>query len=372
MEKFTEEESDRLNGILSLEVNPYLFEGDHEGQHGSFDVHLGNTTRNWLFETRLNLPLAAQKELEWLDDDEISAKEKIHGLNDVLDERQVNSAPQWWELNFFDVRTQELWEFFVEQCSRHFEDDALRTAFGMLVKSYEDLEKARHILWVSKVNKNHFSVEEFQWALEIFDASYPLDFSDYDEPQGDRVPRSPLEQIRAFIGCELSDVGAVFTKRWFEFKILDELSSYLSYMHDGARDSELSKKISSQLKGYMNGQLIALGRMVEHYRWKFSFEEAALKGIQHANAYAARGKKGGKASEQKKRMNLECFMSELENLSDLYPQMNEAVIFQQAYENARQERPMPRSRKIIEEYGTIIRSDEDYKERYQKIFLKNA
>lgn len=365
MEKFSEEETHRLNEVLSLEVNPWL-----RGENGRQAVELGKITQDWLFKTQLNLPEDAKKDLEILNEKSASAEEKIRILNNVLEERQVGSAPSWWELNFFECQIDALWDFFTEQCRRQFAEKGMREYFDLILDRYKELQKARWIIWVSKANKTKFSEEEVKWALSKFDEFYPLDFCDYNEAP--KKVRSPLDELRWLIADEISDVGAVFTKRWFEFKILDELAGFKDYLIDGSRDSELSRKIAAQVRSVVYGDLVSLGRMVEHYRWKFSYEEAALGGLRSAKASKARGRKGGEASSRIKTQNLQALMVELEALADLYPRMSEEAIFDQAYANASAKRKMPQTTRTIEDYGTTLRSDEEFKSRYFSIFQKNA
>ena len=366
MEQFTVEETERLNKILSVEVNPYL-----SGESGSYELPLGKATEGWLFTTHMNLPADAKDELRDILSNEVSAKERIFLLNEFLEERQINSAPKWWELEFFEFSREDVWEFVVEQCRRSYSDPRQKVNFDFLVQARKDLNEARHIISVSKLNKTKYSEAEIESAIEIYDQSYPLDFKDYEEVPGTTL-RSPLAVLQYIIADELSDVGTVFTKRWFEFKILDELASYELYLHDSQRDSSLSKKIGAQLRGFMQGRLMSLGRMVEHYRWKFSYEEVTLRGIQTTEADKVRGQKGGDASGRSKRNNIECLLDELESLGDLFPRMSEDAIFEQAYSNASKKRKMPKSRKTIDGYSTIIKSEDLYRHRYNAIFRKNA
>ena len=122
----------------------------------------------------------------------------------------------------------------------------------------------------------------------------------------------------------------------------------------------------------MVADAVSLGRMVEHYRWKFSYEEAALRGILTTEADKVRGQKGGDASGRSKRDNIDCLLDELESLGDLFPRMSEDAIFEQAYSNASKKRKMPKSRKTIDGYSTIIKSEDLYRHRYNAIFRKNA
>ncbi|WP_305972080.1 MULTISPECIES: hypothetical protein [unclassified Mameliella] len=365
MERFTEDETKRLDEILAVEVNPFL-----KGGRATFGLPLGGATQRWLFTTHMNLPAEAQKELEYVLSDEVDARVRVWELNNYLEQNQINSAPEWWELGFFEFDRTKFWKFLVEQCRKHFSDDYMRQSFDSCVERIAALNEAIHVLRVHEANPSFHSEKKVAHALAVFDASYPLDFSDYEEvPQRARDPYSQLQQ---FIGHELSNLEAVFSKRWFEFKLLDELATFEHYFQDGQRNSETSKKICTQLRGYMFRQALAFGRMVEHYRWKFSFEGAALEGIKSAEVAKIRGKKGGQASGRNRQENLKVFMSEIEALSDTFPRMSEEAIFAQAYANAAAKRKMPRSRKVIDSYGDAIRSEQPFKARFDAIFRKIA
>ncbi|AXI54921.1 hypothetical protein C1J05_10815 [Sulfitobacter sp. JL08] len=367
VERFTSDEIERLNKLLTVEINPYLY-----GEGDPVCLPLGGKTEKWLFETRVNLPADVQAELERIGFDELPKAFRVQLLNDILENRQTSSAPKWWEMNFFEAGFDDLWDFFAEQCRQYYDDTKYRQeVFDSYVSSLKELEQAQHVLRVSKVNKNFFSEEQQKQALDIYDSSYPIDFIDYEEAP--RKIRSPLDGIRSFIAPELSDLNSIFTKRWFEFKILDELAGFTSFRHDGARDSDLSKRIARQVRGYMYGQVLSLGRMVEHYRWKFSYEEDALRGIQSTVTSKVRGEKGGAASRKRRLANLEILIQEIEKLSQSVGTFSEERIVEQAFEAARdREAKMPSSKRTLDEYGTALRSEEPFKSRYEAVFRKNA
>lgn len=365
VDQFSEDETAKLDKILAIEVNPFL-----RNDVGSFKLPLGGSSTQWLFSTHMNLPESARAELEHVLNDEVPADERIMELNDYLETHQVSSAPLWWELDFFEFNRGELWDFVVEQCRRNYGPGSMRDLFDYHLQCLGDLNKALLVLRVSKYNKEKFSNEEQDIALKVYDQSYPLDFKDHNEVP--KKSRSPLEKIRELIAPELSDPEAVFSKRWFEFKILDELADYELFLHESARDSELSRKIAAQVRGFVQRQLISLGRMVEHYRWKFRFEHAARRGIQTAQSDKVRGRKGGEASERLKMENVKAYWAEIEALSDLYPRMSEQAIFAQAYANAAARRKMPKSQKTIESYGVTIRSEPPFKSWFDAIFRKKA
>lgn len=366
-EKFTEDEAKRLDQILSIEINPYVDSGSD-----GLGLPLGGKTQEWLFETRVNLPPETRAELDKLDYENQPRATQVHLLNEILEERQWSSAPQWWELNFFEANIDELWKFFVDQCRNNFENDAVQQElFDFYVARLDDLNNARDVLRFSKYNKEKYSEEEINSALNVYDQSYPLDFEDYEEAP--RKIRSPLDALQTLIAHELSNLDAVFSKRWFEFKILDELAAFTSYKYDAERDSELSKKMAAQMRYFFFGRILALGRMVEHYRWKFSHEESALKGIQTEEVNKVRGQKGGEASRKRRKTNLEAMMREIEKLAGAAGLISEERIVEQAMEAARErETNFPKSRKTLDDYGTALRSEEPFKSRYEAVFRKNA
>ena len=243
-------------------------------------------------------------------------------------------------------------------------------ALGILLSRVKEHSKARHIISVSEVNTEKYTEAEINAAIDVYHESYPLDFADYEEAPP--IARSPYEVIRRIISPDLSNMELVFTKRWFELKILDELSDFEDYLYDSGRDSDLSKEIAAQLRGFMFAKAMSLGRMVEHYRWKFSYEADALKGIRTSEADSARGRSGGDTSAQAKRENILSLLDEIEKLGDLFPRIGEDAIFEQAYSNASATRRMPKTQKTIDEYGIIIRSEPEYKARYDAIFRKGA
>ncbi|WP_157770095.1 hypothetical protein [Ruegeria marisrubri] len=366
MERFSEEEIERLNRVLSYELNPFV-----HGEGKKKPVPIGRKSKDWLFETRMNLPSDANAELDRIGFDELPDQVRIQILNEILEERQVSSAPKWWEMNFFQFSINDLWDFFVEQCRKNYEIDHTREYFDFLIASLDELEEARHILRVSKINKTKYSQEQIDAALAVFDRSYPLDFSDYEEvPQRSR---SPLDKLREALAFELKKLDSVFSKRWLEFKILDELAGFKSYVHDGSRDSELSKALAGQLRHYMYGELMALGRMVEHYRWKFSYEDAAIAGMQSANIRKRAGDAGARASRERRLANLEVLLQEIEKLGSAAGLISEDRIVAEAFERARKQNPqMPQSNKTVENYLTTLRSEEPFKSRYEAVFRKNA
>jgi hypothetical protein len=163
MEKFTSAETERLNGLLSVEINPFL-NGDAE----SVKLPLGKTTQDWLFRTYINMPVDAQQELQDLLSDDVDDNDKVMLLSEILEERQVSSAPQWWELNFFEADISGLWKFFAEQCRNNYSEEE-NEYFDQLLKSLDELDKARQVVRVSEINKEKFSEDEVRSALEIVD-----------------------------------------------------------------------------------------------------------------------------------------------------------------------------------------------------------
>ncbi len=87
-----------------------------------------------------------------------------------------------------------------------------------------------------------------------------------------------------------------------------------------------------------------------------------------------RSKISSAKNTEKKVRRLNLLMAEIEKLSSVVGLMDEEAIFQQAWKNAARKSPdMPKTKKIREEYGTALRSEEPYKTRYFRMFsVKNA
>jgi len=164
MEKFTEEEAERLDRVLPVELNPFL-----SGEGDFFKFRLGSITERWLFETHMNLPADAQEDLQHIFSNDVPASQKVSELEEFLGRRQVSSAPKWWELDFFEVRLDNLWDFFVEQCRKHYSDEELSREFDSLVHSLVELNHARHVIRVKRHGGSLFTDAGVQSALEVYD-----------------------------------------------------------------------------------------------------------------------------------------------------------------------------------------------------------
>jgi len=248
---FTPQEIEELDLLLAVGINPFLHGNSFKGERT--DVALGGKTKSWLFETKINLPSTLRRELDELGFDTLSDEQKLAILNDILEEREVSSAPKWWELNFFSTNWADLWKFFLERSIANYGDTYNGEILRELSRKHTELVEAMHILEVSKHNKGRYKSNEIEAALTIVDESYPFDLHDqYEVPRRDRTP---LGQIQELIALELDNLDTVFSKRWFEFKIFDELTSFLAYHYNSKRESELAQKVAAQLKFFMYGEM---------------------------------------------------------------------------------------------------------------------
>ena len=115
------------------------------------------------------------------------------------------------------------------------------------------------------------------------------------------------------------------------------------------------------------------GRLWSEYRTKENLEELVEKGEASVIAQEKRTKASASKSSEKRFINIEYLLKEIENLAGHHPAFSEESIFKQAYENARVKNPnMPKSKKTLDEYGTVLRSEEPFKSRYEAVFRKNA
>lgn len=163
-----------------------------------------------------------------------------------------------------------------------------------------------------------------------------------------------------------------YTRRWFE--------RHIAALCRGVRleEKRLSEHLNSTadipLPQFHLGRLVAnaakLGRMVEHYRWKFSHEELIVRRKDQSDR-AGRG--GAKSSSKKKVERLSVLMDEIEKLSSVVGLMSEDRILSEAFEQATLVRSdMPITQRTRFEYAVELRSVEPFKSRYGVVFRKST
>jgi hypothetical protein len=85
------------------------------------------------------------------------------------------------------------------------------------------------------------------------------------------------------------------------------------------------------------------------------------------------GDGGARASRKRKMANLEVVMQEIEKLSSAAGLVSEERLVAQAFEEAElRQASIPKSRRIRDEYGTTLRSEEPFKSRYRAVFHEST
>lgn len=163
-----------------------------------------------------------------------------------------------------------------------------------------------------------------------------------------------------------------YSKIWFDLEILRLINDALRPLSDPRAEAGLpssSFAIKHETSRKMKTHFL-LGRLVEHYKWKFRYESSLVaRKLQFEHA----GNSGGKASKTKRTARLEAYMVQVEILADLVGKIDESRILEQAWENACGLRTdMPKTPKIRFEYEVELRSIEPFKTRYEHVFRKNA
>lgn len=169
-----------------------------------------------------------------------------------------------------------------------------------------------------------------------------------------------------------------YTKRWFERHALT-LSRRISFaINEIETSSEDDRSPENPFNGKMRNfwtkryiaDAVKLGRLDEHYRWKFQFEAQIVNRNQQ---YDQAGSSGGKASSTRRLANLEILMQQIEQLSGAVGLISEERIVEQALEKSvAKQKGFPKSHKTHADYGTALRSEEPFKSRYEAEFRKNA
>ena len=154
-------------------------------------------------------------------------------IESYLDECQPEDAPRWLETNPF--------EFDLKEITRFFEDrvDEIR----------EEIRSDHEAFWRENL-RGH-------------------------EPEP--IPEWVLEPSSMLLGEE------PYSKKWFEIHVIGEIES-IAYWKEYRSNSPTAERLHLSSAG-------RIGRMIEHYRWRFSYGAHALRG--KSNLRAATG--GGKA-----------------------------------------------------------------------------
>ena len=202
------------------------------------------------------------------------------------------------------------------------------------------------------------TAEPYSMELPVYEQGYPNVFDD-------------IFSYKQWI----DNILVPYSKIWFEHQIAELIRSAIFYDERLSLDEPLSldeRPTLKWLKGfYLAKQLklhFIIGRMVEHYKWKFKFEHSIVrKNLQLVLA----GSGGGKASSSKRTTRLEAFMEQIEALAQLTDLMAEERLLAQAWDNASNAgHDIPKTPKVRFEYEVQIRSVEPFKARYEAIFRK--
>lgn len=164
---------------------------------------------------------------------------------EALEDHEIDDAPKWWEVNPFNFNYRSLKGYFSEKFVAHSKE---------VGKYYSEL--LEHL-------KNN-----------------PEDFDDNDNIEWQLVG-------------DLYRNAPVYSRKWFELKIYEQFLAI--------EDESMAKYVEWKFK-----QFGELGRMIEHYRWKFSFENDVQQGQKNEKARkAADDAKPQKAAEREK-ITLKC------------------------------------------------------------------
>lgn len=169
----------------------------------------------------------------------------------------------------------------------------------------------------------------------------------------------------------LENILVPYSKIWFEHEISDLINKIVHV--EGRLCEEPSAPVGSMGEFWREQNTkdhFLLGRLVEHYKWKFKHESALVK---RKSQFELAGSGGGKASQAKRNERLDAFMSQIEVLADLAGKIDEDRILAQAWDDAGRLRDdMPKTPKVRFDYEVELRSIEPFKTRYEAVFRKSA
>jgi hypothetical protein len=175
----------------------------------------------------------------------------------------------------------------------------------------------------------------------------------------------------------IENILVPYSKIWFEHEISDLIREAL-FNEDsfddkdffGNEDHSKSQSLKDWVLSKKMERHFLIGRMAEHYKWKFKYEHSI---VQRNLQLELAGSGGGKSSSGKRIARLEALMQQIEALAQLSDVMAEERILAQAWDNASKAvHEMPKTPKVRFEYEVQLRSIEPFKTRFQAIFQKNA
>ncbi|NIZ62234.1 hypothetical protein DL239_14745 [Sedimentitalea sp. CY04] len=231
-----------------------------------------------------------------------------------------------------------------------------RNAFGFNLDKVEKYFRSKHDEVIGEYKRRY----EKYLSNGDFDEAYDYDFGVFS---GEPDTFEQWVEGRIF----------PYTRRWFErhiFTLIKEVRGSQRHLSE-----DLVAEGKPVLPGYWLEKLVVsamqLGRMVEHYRWKFQYESSIVRRKEQSQKA---GSGGGKSSSLAREARLEAFMFAIEQLADLFPRMSEDAIVMQAFENAakREEKFWKVAPGQAERYVVPLRSEQPFKRRYDAIFRGNA
>lgn len=132
-------------------------------------------------------------------------------------------------------------------------------------------------------------------------------------------------------------------------------------------------KNNGDVSGWLDvNTLVEIGRLSERLRWKVNWEPNVVKGQAAVKKDAKSGQGGGRSSSSKKLDAIDDFWAEIALLGIHVGTFSETQIFDVAWDTVCEKWNKKPVKKTREKYETYIRSEPPYRERYQRIFLKNA
>lgn len=172
-------------------------------------------------------------------------------------------------------------------------------------------------------------------------------------------------------GQWVENILVPYSKIWFEHTIMELFikAEPLELLPSDGEPPVTASLALFRLEKRLEAHFL-LGRMIEHYKWKFKHERLI---VQRNLQFELAGSGGGKSSNSKRIIRLEAFMKHIEALSALVGLVAEERIFSQAWDNAIEAgEHMPKTAKVRFDYEVQIRSVEPFRSRYQTIFRKDA
>lgn len=184
----------------------------------------------------------------------------------------------------------------------------------------------------------------------------------WDSDEQDLLPvrwRRPVDSRNFFVkygAAYISRLSESFSEQWYLAQIY--LTIIKCYEARGDERTRLALNV---------------GKLISEAHWRAQTADSLFRSVAEGQRRMRAGRGGGGVSSARRLERLEGLMLEIEKLASLVPHMSEERILAQAWDNLAARRDdVPASPSIRRDYQVAVKCDPPFRDRYARVFAKNA